>query len=325
MLLVNLGTPEAPTPAAVRKFLKEFLSDRRVVEIPRFLWWPILHGLILPARSRASAARYASIWSKDGSPLRVHTERQANLLSGYWGDMKGEPAVFEYAMRYGRPGIREALGRLHDAGAKRILVLPLYPQFASSTTASVADELDRFTRATRKPPALRLVGQFHSHPAYVGALASLVRDHWEIEGRCEKLVLSFHGIPRRSVDRGDPYADQCGVTARLLARALDLRDDEWQMTFQSRFGRAEWLRPYTAEVLRDMGRAGVVRADVLCPGFVSDCLETLEEIGIDAKGRFLGGGGKIFHALPCLNERNDWIKALCAIVRDNLDGWARAA
>jgi len=321
VVLVNLGTPDAPTPAAVRTYLRELLSDRRVVEIPRLLWWPLLNGIILPLRPRVSAAKYATIWSKEGSPLQVHTERQAKLVAGYWGEARGTPVVFRHAMRYGRPRLLKVLRELHQAGAARILVLPLYPQYAAGTTASVFDEVAAFLREERNPPALRLVKHFHDHPGYIGALANLVQEHWQHHGRPDRLIFSFHGIPRRSVDKGDPYASECTRTARLLAQALALPEGQWQMTFQSRFGRAEWLKPYTAEVLQDLGRRRLVRVDVLCPGFVSDCLETLEEIGIEGKALFLGAGGKTFHALPCLNERDDWIRALCALIQENLGGW----
>jgi protoporphyrin/coproporphyrin ferrochelatase len=325
VLLVNLGTPEAPEPKAVRRYLREFLSDPRVVELPRWVWLPILHAFVLRSRPKASALKYESIWTSEGSPLRVHTERQTKLLAGYWGSMKLSPVTFAHAMRYGEPGIVDTLRQLDKSGAKRILVVPLYPQYARSTTASVADEVERFSRRTKNAAAVRVVRHFHEHPGYILALEHLVREHWEKNGRPPKMLFSFHGIPQRSVDRGDPYAAECTRTAQLLAEALQLRPDEWQMTFQSRFGRARWLQPYTARTLRELGKSGVVRADVLCPGFVSDCLETLEEIGMEGKAEFLGAGGRSFHALPCLNERDEWIKALCTLVRAQLDNWRPAA
>jgi protoporphyrin/coproporphyrin ferrochelatase len=321
VILVNLGTPTAPTPQAVRTYLREFLSDPRVVEIPRLVWWPLLNGLILPLRPRTSAAKYAAIWTNEGSPLKVHTERQVKLLTGYWGDRGGAPVLFRHAMRYGEPGLSSVLKDVHAAGIDKVLVLPLYPQYAASTTGSMFDAVAAFLRSKRNPPAIRLVKHFHEHAGYIRSLANLVHEHWQHHGRPDRLLLSFHGIPRRSVKRGDPYAAECETTARLLSEALRLQKHEWQMSFQSRFGRAEWLKPYTAETLMALGRQGVVRVDVLCPGFVSDCLETLEEIGIEGKEQFLGAGGQSFHALPCLNERDDWIRALCALVEENLGGW----
>ena len=300
VLLVNLGTPAAPTPPAVRRYLAEFLSDPRVVELPRWLWLPLLHGVILNLRPARSARKYALVWTPEGSPLAVHTAKQAQLLAAASG-LRVEPA-----MRYGDPGIAGALARLRAAGASRIVALPLYPQYARSTTASVRDVLD---------PDVAMVEEFHAHPAYIAALAASVQRHWAKHGRGELLVMSFHGIPRRSVERGDPYATQCRETARLLAAALELNAPQWKLTFQSRFGAAEWLQPYTQPALVELARRGLKRVDVLCPGFVADCLETLEEIGIELRRAFLGAGGQEFHALPCLNEDPRWIEALAEIVR----------
>jgi ferrochelatase len=325
VLLVNLGTPQEPTPSAVRRYLKEFLSDPRVVEIPRLLWWPILHGVILNTRPKQSARKYARIWDNEGSPLRVHTERQARLLAGYLGERIRSPLIVDYAMRYGGPSIGAKLASLKAAGCDRILVLPLYPQYAASTTATTFDEVARFVQRTRAVPEFRLVRHFHDHPAYVAALADQVREHWGKTGRPDKLLLSFHGLPRYTLERGDPYHCECRKTARLLAESLQLEDSDWQLAFQSRFGRTEWLKPYTLPMLQDYGRKGVRRVDVLCPGFVSDCLETLEEIGIEGKQMFLEAGGKEFHLLPCLNERDDWIRALAEIALEHLSGWVSAS
>lgn len=321
VLLVNLGTPDAPTPAAVRRYLAQFLSDPRVIEIPRALWLPILHGFILSTRPRKSARKYASIWSEGGSPLRVHTERQARLLRDYLGLQVHSPFTVDFAMRYGAPSIPDTLARLKSEGCDRILVMPMYPQYAASTTASVLDEVAAYLRRVRNVPEIRVVKHFHDHPAYIGALAQLVRDHWAKSGRPDKLVMSFHGLPRYTQVRGDPYHRECQETARLLAGELDLAESHWQIAFQSRFGAAEWLEPYTASVLADCGRRSLHRVDVVCPGFVADCLETLEEIGIEGKSIFLGAGGREFHLLPCLNERDDWIRSLATIVREHLVGW----
>ncbi len=325
VLLVCLGTPEAPTAAAVRRYLAEFLWDPRVVEIPRPVWWAILHGVVLRVRPRASARRYASIWTPEGSPLRVHTEKQARLLRGHLAARARTPLVVDWASRYGEPAVPRALERLKREGCDRILVVPLYPQYAASTTGSVVDAVAAFLGRTRDVPALRWVRDFHDHPGYIAALAARVREHWDASGRPDKLVMSFHGLPRRSVEQGDPYERECRETARLLAHALGLADGQWQIGFQSRFGAGEWLEPYTASVLRDLGRARTRRVDVFCPGFVADCLETLEELGIEGKQTFLAAGGGEFRLVPCLNEHDAWIGALAALVLENLSGWTGAA
>lgn len=321
ILLVNLGTPDAPTAPAVRRYLREFLSDPRVVEIPPAIWKPILHGVILRTRPRASAARYAAIWTADGSPLRVYTERQAKLLQGALGERLRAPLVVEHAMRYGEPSIPAVLAKLRAARCERILVLPLYPQYAASTTGTALDEVFAALARMRNVPEVRVVKHFHDHPAYIRALADSVREYWRANGRPDRLVMSFHGLPRHTLDRGDPYHCECQKTARLLAEELALAEGSWQIAFQSRFGRAEWLKPYTASVLTELGRKGTGRVDVLCPGFVSDCLETLEEIAIEGRALFLGAGGKALHCIPCLNDRPGWIAALAAIARDHLGGW----
>jgi protoporphyrin/coproporphyrin ferrochelatase len=324
VLLVSLGTPEAPTAAAVRRYLAEFLWDPRIVEIPRALWWAILHGVVLRLRPRVSARRYASIWTAEGSPLKVHTEKQARLLRGHLAARARAPLALETAVRYGEPGVAATLERLKRQGCDRVLVLPLYPQYAASTTASVFDEVAAFLRRTRNVPAIRLVRDFHDHPEYIAALAARVREHWQAAGRPDKLVMSFHGLPRRSVERGDPYESECRRTAGLLAQALGLADGQWQIAFQSRFGAGEWLKPYTASVLGDLGRARTRRVDLFCPGFVADCLETLEEIGIEGKQTFLAAGGGEFRLIAGLNEHDAWIGALASIVLGNLAGWPGA-
>jgi ferrochelatase len=321
ILLINLGTPAAPTPAAVRSYLREFLSDPRVVEIPRALWNPILYGLVLTTRPRKSAERYAAIWTEDGSPLEVYTARQAKLLQGLLGERLKAGIVVEHAMRYGEPSIASVLGRLKAARVERLLVLPLYPQYAASTTASAFDAVFEWCQRTRNVPELRLVKHFHDHPAYIRALGDSVREFWRAHGRPDRLVMSFHGVPRYTLERGDPYHCECQKSARLLAAELELPDTAWQIAFQSRFGRAEWLRPYTADAAAELGRSGVRRIDVVCPGFVSDCLETLEEIALEVKALFLNAGGKAFNLIPCLNDRPGWIAALAAIAADTLGDW----
>lgn len=321
ILLINLGTPQAPTPQSVRRYLKQFLADRRVIEIPRAIWLPILHGFVLNTRPRKSARKYASIWTTEGSPLKVHTEAQARLLRDYLGLQGRTPLIVDFAMRYGDPSISHALARLKSEGCEHVLVLPMYPQYASSTTASALDQVAEFLQRTRNVPEIRLVKHFHDHPGYIRALASLVQEHWRQSGPPDKLIMSFHGLPRYTLARGDPYHCECQKTARLLAEELGLADHRWQIAFQSRFGRTEWLKPYTASILADCGKLGLEHVDVICPGFVADCLETLEEIGIEGKGAFLGGGGKEFHLLPCLNERDDWIRALAEIAQQHLGEW----
>ena len=324
VLLINLGTPDAPTPQAVRGYLREFLSDPSVVELPRALWLPILHLYILRTRPKKSAERYAQIWLGDGSPLKVHTARQATLLRGYLGERTRFPLVTDYAMRYGHPSLAEKLGELKAQNCDRILLVPLYPQYSASTTASALSKVFSILARSRNMPALRAVRNFHDHPGYIGALAQNVRDYWMKTGRPDKLVMSFHGVPRFTLERGDPYHCECQKTARLLAETLVLRPEQFVVSFQSRFGRAEWLKPYTAEVLAQFGKQNLGRVDVVCPGFVSDCLETLEEIAIEGKTTFLQAGGKDFHYIPCLNERNDWVHALTDIVANELQGWLAA-
>ena len=321
ILLVNLGTPDAPTPRAVRRYLAQFLSDPRVIEIPRALWLPILHAFVLNSRPRKSARKYASIWSPEGSPLRVHAEKQARLLRGHLESQIAMPVAVDFAMRYGEPSIPGTLARLKAEGCERVLILPMYPQYAASTTASMLDEVGGFLRRVRNVPEIRLVKHFHDHPLYIAALANLAREYWRQSGRPDRLLMSFHGLPSYTLARGDPYHSECQTTARLLARELELAESHWQIAFQSRFGRAEWIKPYTVSALADYGRQGMRRVDVICPGFVADCLETLEEIGIEGRRIFLGAGGGEFHLLPCLNERGDWIRALAEIAQQHLAGW----
>lgn len=316
VLLVNLGTPDAPTPSALRRYLKQFLSDPRVVEIPRIVWWPILNAIILNTRPKKSAAKYAAIWTVEGSPLRVHTERQAKLLKGFLGHA-GRQLPVVYAMRYGAPSIAALLDRLTAESAHRITVVPLYPQYAASATASVFDDVAAWLRCRRNVPELRLIHGFADHPGYIAALAANVREHWQKNGEAERLVMSFHGIPKRSVDLGDPYRTECMTTATLLAEALQLSNDRYIVTFQSRFGAAEWLQPYTQPTLEALAREGVSSVDVVCPGFVADCLETLEEIGMECRDAFLANGGREFRYIPCLNERDDWIAALADIAQQS--------
>jgi ferrochelatase len=323
ILLVNLGTPEAPTAAALRRYLGEFLWDPRVVEIPRPLWWFILNGVILNTRPKKSAEKYASIWLPEGSPLKVHTERQAKLLRGLLGQRgyDQDKLLVDWAMRYGQPSIAAKLDELKAAGATRILVLPLYPQFAASTSASVMDAVAGWMQGARNLPEISFVRDYHTHTGYLDALAASVREHWQAHGRPTentRVVLSFHGLPQRSTELGDPYFHECQKSGELLAKRLGLPEGQLLLTFQSRFGPAKWLQPYTQPTLEALARQGVERIDILCPGFAADCLETLEEIALECKAAFLGAGGKEFHYIPCLNERPDWIETLADIALSRL-------
>jgi protoporphyrin/coproporphyrin ferrochelatase len=327
ILLVALGTPDEPTAPAVRRYLKEFLSDPRVVEIPKPIWWLILNLVILNVRPAKTAEKYKSIWMKEGSPLRVHTERQTQLLRGYLGERIKSPLVVEYAMRYGTPNIRKGIDTLKAKHCDRILVLPLYPQYASSTTGTVMDELGRVLANIRNVPAIRLVRNFQDHPVYIDAIVKNLLAHWMKIGRpnfkTDKLVMTFHGLPKFHLDKGDPYHCECHKTARLIAEQLNLGKDDWVITFQSRFGKAEWLQPYTDATLERLGQSGTQRVDVICPGFAADCLETLEEIAMEGKETFLHAGGKTFNYLPVANDSEAFMRALEAVAADNLAGWTQ--
>ncbi len=320
VLYCNLGTPDAPTAAALRPYLAQFLSDPRVIEIPRAVWWFILHGIILRVRPRKSAAKYASIWTAGGSPLKVWTAKQAALLRTLLSD-RGHHVEVRYAMRYGQPSVAAQLNSLKAEGVTRILVLPAYPQYSGTSTASVFDAVYSWAAKTRRIPELRFVNHYHDHPRYIAALAASVRAHWATEGRADKLVMSFHGVPERTLHLGDPYHCECHKTARLLAEQLGLAKDQYRVTFQSRFGKAKWLEPYTEPTLVALARAGVKSVDVMCPGFTGDCLETLEEINMEAREAFLHAGGKSFNYIACLNDNPEWLGALSDIAQQHLSGW----
>ena len=320
VLFCNLGTPDAPTASAVRRYLAEFLGDARVVEIPRLLWLLILHGIILRFRPAKSAAKYATVWTPEGSPLKIWTEKQAKLLQG-WLAQRGHDVQVRYAMRYGSTSIASQLDELKAQGTTRVLIMPAYPQYSATTTASLFDAVYTWASKTRTIPELRFVNHYHDHAGYIGALASGIQKHWQAHGRPDQLVMSFHGVPERTLQLGDIYHCECHKTARLLAEHLGLAKDQFKVTFQSRLGRAKWLEPYTEPSLIAMGQAGVKRVDVVCPGFTSDCLETLEEINMEAREAFLHAGGKEFHYIPCLNDDPTWITALCDVTQQHLLGW----
>jgi ferrochelatase len=320
VVLCNLGTPDEPTAPALRRYLAEFLGDQRVVEIPRFVWMLILHGIILRVRPKKSAAKYAGIWMPEGSPLKVWTGRQATLLRGYLGE-RGHQVTVRYAMRYGNPSIASVMDELKAEGVTRVLVLPAYPQFSATTTASVVDGVMTWAAKVRNLPELRFINRYHDHAGYINALAKTIRAHWMAHGQSEQLVMSFHGVPERTLQLGDPYHCECHKTARLLAERLGLAKDRYKVTFQSRFGKAKWLEPYTEPTLIELAQKGLKSVDVVCPGFTSDCLETLEEINMEAREAFLHAGGQSFQYIPCLNDQPEWIRTLTDVAEQHLQGW----
>lgn len=325
VLIVNLGTPDAPTAGAVRRYLAEFLSDPRVVEIPRIPWWLILHGYILRTRPARSAEAYAKIWTDNGSPLLLHSRDIANGIQEKLSARLSGAVNVELGMVYGTPSIDSALQALHDQCVRRVVILPLYPQYSNTTTGSVFDAVTQSLAQRRWIPELRMINHYHDSNGYIAALAASIRDYWDIHGRAEKLLMSFHGIPKRTLELGDPYHCQCQKTGRLVADVLELQDDEWQLSFQSRLGRAEWLKPYTDDTLREMGQNNVGRVDVVCPGFAADCLETLEEIAIQNAELFKDSGGGDLHYIPALNARDDHISFLSRLVEKNVAGWPEAS
>lgn len=321
ILLANLGTPEAPTAKALRPYLQQFLMDRRIVEIPRFIWCWILHCIILVIRPKKSAEKYASVWTKDGSPLMVNAQKQTKLLQGFLSLRIKSPFAVELGMSYGNPSMKSAILKLKSQHCDKIFVFPLYPQYAASSTGSALDAIWRVLSKMRNVPAIRTLRSYHDHPAYINALASSIRDYWVVNGKPEKLVMSFHGVPKVHLTKGDPYHCQCHKTGRLLAEALNLSKEQVVIAFQSRFGKQEWLKPYLASTLESLGKAKLKRIDVVCPGFSSDCLETLEEIAIEGKHIFQHAGGGDYHYIPALNDHESWIHAMCDIALENLQGW----
>ncbi|MGB5325084.1 MAG: ferrochelatase [Pseudomonadales bacterium] len=327
VLISNLGTPEAPTPRALRRYLKQFLSDPRVVEIPRPIWWLILHGIILRTRPAKSAKLYESVWTERGSPLRWHTEDQLAALRENLNEKLGSAAArleFRYAMRYGEPSIERCVDEMRAAGVNHLLVLPLYPQYAASTTASTFDALNEALGKSRWIPQLQFVAGYCDDPAYIAACAEQIESHWQRNGKGDKLLLSYHGLPRFHLEKGDPYHCQCHKTSRLISEALGISRDDVITTFQSRFGRAEWLKPYTDESMKSLPARGVKKLDVFCPGFAADCLETLEEMAEENKAYFMQAGGRQYHYIPALNSSKAHIGALSGIVERNVQSWLAA-
>lgn len=325
VLLANLGTPDAPTKTALRRYLGEFLWDPRVVEQPRWIWWLLLHGVILRVRPARSAKAYLSIWTDEGSPLLVHGRRQAKALAEGLRNRLDRPVAVTLGMRYGEPSIASALRELREAGADRLLILPLYPQFSSASTGSVFDAVTDEIKHWRRVPELRFVGSYHDFPPYIDACAKQIQRQWQREGRCERLLFSYHGIPKRYFLAGDPYHCQCHKTSRLIAERLDLDSDSWQTTFQSRFGREEWLKPYTDKTIAALPKHGIKSVEVFCPGFSADCLETLEEIAVENRGYFMEAGGEKYHYVPALNDYPEHIDALIQLAIGQMSGWDEPA
>lgn len=321
ILLVNLGTPDAPDKASVRRYLKEFLWDPRVVEVPRPIWWFALNLVILNTRPARSAAAYQKIWTDQGSPLLTISRDQEQALRTALQIRHGDQVVVELGMRYGQPSIKSALEKLREQGAERILVLPLYPQYSATTTASIFDEVTDQVRAWRWLPELRFINHYHDDPSYITALAESISQYRTEHGEAEKLVMSFHGIPQEYFDKGDPYFCECQKTGRLLAEALGLKEDQWQLTFQSRLGPKQWLQPYTDQTLEQMGKDGIESVQVVCPGFSADCLETLEEIAMENREVFLQAGGERYEYIPCLNAEPAHIGMLSGLLERHLAGW----
>ena len=325
VLLTNLGTPDAPTPSALRRYLGEFLADPRVVELPRWLWWLVLHGVILRIRPPRSARAYQQIWTEQGSPLLVFSEALAAALTDTIHDRLDPSVQVVLGMRYGQPSLPAALDRLRQAQVQRLLVLPLYPQYSATTTASTFDALSAELRRWRRLPELRFIQHYHDFNPYISAMAEHIREHWHNHGRGQKLLLSFHGLPKRYLFNGDPYHCECYKTARLLATELHLQDHEWQVTFQSRFGREPWLQPYTDHVLQALPAENLHKVDVFCPGFAVDCLETLEEIALQNRDIFLTAGGQKFQYIPALNATDGHITALTELIVRHCQGWVHTS
>jgi ferrochelatase len=314
VLITNLGSPDAPTPAALRRYLAEFLWDRRIVDLPRAMWWPILHGIILRMRPARSARLYQAIWSDEGAPLLAITRRQRDALSAALRERTGTDVPVAFGMRYGNPSIASALRDLDTAGIERLIVLPLYPQNSCSTTGSSFDALAAALAQRRYVPDLCFIGDYHNHPGYIAALAASIREAWATQPRGDVLLFSFHGTPERFRNEGDVYYGQCMQTAAQVAAQLQLAPTRWRVVFQSRFGREEWLKPYADETLAALPKEGVSSVDVICPGFSADCLETLEEMAETNRKLFLNAGGQAYHYIPALNDRPDHITALVDIL-----------
>ena len=321
VIITNLGTPDAPVAGSLRRYLKEFLSDPRIVELPRLLWWLILHGVILVVRPKRSSANYKKIWTDQGSPLRVHTRDLANGLTEKLQAQCGKDLIVDFAMRYGSPAIEEVLQSQLSRGVDKLLILPLYPQYSCTTTGSTFDAIAADFSQRRTLPEFRFLNHYYNHPAFILAQANKIKMHWQQHGPADKLIFSYHGEPKRYVDAGDPYQRECEETTRLVAQALSLQESQYTTAYQSRFGREEWLRPYLDETLKAFPENGVKSVQIICPGFAVDCLETLDEIAMENRGYFLQAGGERYEYIPCLNSDADHIDALATVISEQLSGW----
>ncbi|MEJ2619278.1 MAG: ferrochelatase [Candidatus Thiodiazotropha sp.] len=324
VLLVNLGTPDAPTTSAVRRYLAEFLSDPRIVAIPKFIWQIILHGIILRIRPKRSAKAYASIWTEAGSPLLVISKQQRDAIEQAIGSsVKGKVKVV-LAMRYGNPSIPDTLKQLREQNIQRLLVLPLYPQYSATTTASIFDAVTTELQHWRWIPEIRFIQRYHHEADYIDALSSQIAEYRKTNGAAEKLLFSFHGIPKDYHEAGDPYPDQCQATAKAVVDRLGLSDEQWQLAFQSRFGAQEWVKPYTDETLKQWAAEGINSVQVVCPAFATDCLETLEEIGVENRDYFLEAGGETYSYIPALNDQTKHIEMFAKLIQRHIQGWPEA-
>lgn len=321
VLLTNLGTPEAPEKGALKRYLREFLSDPRVVEVPKLIWWMILNLVILNIRPKRSAHAYSTVWTERGSPLMFHTQDQTNALAASMQQKYGDKVVVDFAMRYGSPSIKSVTQNMLEKGVRQLLVLPLYPQYSGATNGSTFDALGEALRKTRWIPDVRFISHYHDFTPYIDAIAGSITEHWATHGRADKLIFTYHGIPKRYLTAGDPYHCECYKTSRLVAEKLGLGKDEYMVTFQSRFGREEWLQPYTDHTLKSLPEQGVKSVQMICPGFSADCLETIEEIGIENRDYFLEAGGERYEYIAALNAQPEHIAALESLIEKNLGGW----
>ncbi len=321
ILITNLGTPDAPTPAALRTYLAEFLSDPRVIEVPKLLWWFALHGLILRTRPKRSAKLYKKVWTDEGSPLLSISKKQSKGIQTLLDEQFSGNVKIELAMRYGNPSIESGLEKLLAANVRRLLIFPLYPQYSATTTASTFDAVADQLKQWRWLPEMRMINHYHDDDGYITAITNSVEQHWQNNSKAEKLLFSFHGLPKDYADAGDPYFDECHETARLVAKKLNLNKEEWLITFQSRFGPREWLKPYTDKTLKSLATEGIKSVNVVCPGFSADCLETLEEINIQNRNFFIEAGGETFSYIPALNDSDEHIDALSTIIQTHCQGW----
>ncbi len=321
VLITNLGTPDAPTKSALKRYLKQFLWDPRVVEVPRPLWWAILNFIILNTRPKRSAHAYSTVWTQQGSPLLLHTQNQAEGLARRLRAGWGDNLVVDYAMRYGSPSIEAVADKMLAQGVRKLLVLPMYPQYSASTVGSTFDALAQSFTQRRWLPELRFISHYHDFAPYIDALAEKIQAHWQTHGRADKLVLSYHGVPKSYLEKGDPYFCECHKTSRLVAEKLGLQQGEYLTTFQSRFGKAEWLQPYTDMTLKSLPQQGVKSVQVVCPGFSADCLETIEEIGVENRGYFIEAGGERYEYIEALNSDAAHLDALQSLIEQHLQGW----